>query len=66
MVAHQMTVPALARACDIPERTIARYRAGTSEPRDSFGEPTANARALADALGVDVSELLDSPHEFAS
>lgn len=42
----------------ISPRLIAKYKAGDTEPRDYFGEPTDNARLLADALGVDVNELL--------
>lgn len=42
----------------ISPRLVAKYRAGTTEPRDAFGDPTANAHKLAAALGVEVSELL--------
>lgn len=42
----------------IAPRLVAKYKAGDTEPRDYFGEPTQNAHLLADALGVDVNELL--------
>lgn len=63
----QIGAPTLARRSGINQRTIARYRAGESEPRDSFGHPTQNAHALADALGVSVADLLDAaPEALAS
>lgn len=63
----RMTTPALSDMSNVSERTITRYRAGTSEPRDSFGDPTPNAYALAEALAVTVDELLDArPEALAS
>ena len=58
MVDKRLSISALSMKAQVPERTIARYRAGTSEPRDRFGDPTPYAYALAEALGVTVEGLL--------
>jgi transcriptional regulator with XRE-family HTH domain len=50
----------LAQRTGISVRLIAKYRAGTTEPRDYYGDPSANAYKLADALDVAVEELLPS------
>lgn len=64
---QRVTITGLSIKTGIPERTIARYRGGQSEPRDSFGDPTPNAHAIAQALGVDTGELLDTqPEALAS
>lgn len=47
----------------ISPRLISKYRAGTTEPRDPFGEPSENAHKLAAALGLDVGDLLPDPAE---
>ena len=66
MSERRMGAPALANQTGINQRTIARYRSGESTPRDAFG-PTQNAHALADALGVSVTDLLDAaPEALAS
>lgn len=52
----------LGRRTGISARLIAKYRAGTTEPRDPFGDPTENAHKLAEALGVTVEDLLPEPN----
>ena len=67
MFERRMSVVALADVTNIHPRLISKYRAGASVPRDKFGDPTPNARALADALGVSVADLLDAaPEALAS
>jgi hypothetical protein len=48
----------LAARTGIASRLLGKYRAGTVEPRDAFGDPSDNAHKLADVLGVQVNELL--------
>lgn len=48
----------LAFKSGISSRLIAKYRAGTTEPRDGYGDPSHNAHKLAEALGVDLDELM--------
>ena len=67
MAERRLSITALATKTGISPRLISKYRAGTSEPRDHFGDPTRNAHALAEALGVDVADLLDAaPEALAS
>ena len=67
MAEQRVGVPTLSKRSGVPQRTISRYRAGTSTPVDPFGQPTPNAHALAKALGVDVRDLLDArPEALAS
>lgn len=42
----------------ISPRLVAKYKAGATEPRDYFGDPTENAHLLAEALGIEVGDLL--------
>lgn len=58
MVASKISVAGLAESSGINARLIARYRAGETEPRDAYGEPSINAHRLANALDVDVGALL--------
>jgi transcriptional regulator with XRE-family HTH domain len=55
---QRLSVEALSRQTGISVRLLAKYRAGTTEPRDYYGDPSSNAHKLADALDVDVEELL--------
>lgn len=55
---RRFTAEALAYRSGVSLRLIQKYRAGVTEPRDSFGDPSANARKLAEALDVDVAWLL--------
>jgi transcriptional regulator with XRE-family HTH domain len=58
MEAQRVSAEKLSRLSRVNVRMINRYRAGKNEPRDSWGDPTANALKLARALGVEVDELL--------
>lgn len=58
MTAQRIGASRLAQATGIDVRMIRKYRAGDSEPRDYFGYPTENGIKIADALDVDVDELL--------
>jgi transcriptional regulator with XRE-family HTH domain len=55
---QRLSVEALSRQTGISVRLLAKYRAGTTEPRDYYGDPSANAYKLADALEVAVEDLL--------
>ena len=62
MTERDIGTPTLARVTGIPQRTIARYRSGESEPRGKGG-PSDNARLIAEVLGVPADELLDGAPE---
>jgi transcriptional regulator with XRE-family HTH domain len=55
---QRLSVEALSRQTGISVRLLAKYRAGTTEPRDYYGDPSDNAHKLAEALGVAVGDLL--------
>jgi transcriptional regulator with XRE-family HTH domain len=58
MYQQQLGIGRLAVLTGIDQKSIARYRNGTVEPRDAYGQPTANAWKLARALRVPLHELL--------
>jgi hypothetical protein len=57
---QKLGVGRLAILSGIDQRSLVRYRSGIVVPRDSYGQPTANAWKLARALGVPLEELLPS------
>lgn len=58
MLEQKLGVGRLAILSGIDQRSLVRYRNGTVVPRDSYGQPTANAWKLARALGVPLEDLL--------
>jgi hypothetical protein len=58
MLEQKLGVGRLAILSGIDQRSLMRYRSGTVVPRDSYGQPTANAWKLARALGVSLEDLL--------
>lgn len=63
---RRMSVGRLAETTGISERLIRKYRAGDVEPRDSFGDPTENGRAIARSLRVPLRDLLPSRERAAA
>jgi len=63
---RKLSVNALSETTGISGRLIRRYRAGDSEPRDYFGDPTENGIKLALALSLSVEDLLPSPEDVAA
>jgi transcriptional regulator with XRE-family HTH domain len=63
---QQLGLLRLSRFTGIDQKSITRYRNGTVEPRDAFGQPTANAWKLARTLGVEVDELLPPREKTAA
>lgn len=66
MFEGRMSVGRLAQETGISERLIRKYRGGHSEPRDYFGDPTANALKIAEALSVPVEVLVPDPEDVAA
>lgn len=56
----------LARKTGISVRLIRKYKSGQTVPRDYYGEPSENARKIADALGVSLDVMFGVKTEQAA